>query len=187
MTDPIADGTRGSTAGVRQLRVVVTADDFDQALAFYRDVLGLTERAAFEDDGDARVAILDAGHATLELANPAQAAMIDRMEAGQRVSPHIRLAFEVDDARATTTRLSAAGAEVIGEPAVTPWNSLNSRLQGPAGIQLTLFEELGTTPVRHSLESLKYSPCTCVFRGKADGRDGRRGWPRRRLRIPKGD
>ncbi|MGH3267671.1 MAG: VOC family protein [Trebonia sp.] len=32
---------------VRQLRVVVTADDFDQAVAFYRDVLGLTEQAAF--------------------------------------------------------------------------------------------------------------------------------------------
>ena len=128
---------------VRQLRVVVTADDFDEAVAFYRDVLGLTERAAFQGDGDARVVILDAGHATLELANPAQAAMIDRVEAGQRVSPHIRLAFEVDDARAATAGLSAAGAEVIGGPAVTPWNSLNSRLRAPAGVQLTLFEELG--------------------------------------------
>ena len=138
MTDPIA--------GVRQLRVVVTADDFEQAVAFYRDVLGLTERAAFEGDGDARVAILDAGHATLEIANPAQAAMIDDIEAGQRVSPHIRLAFEVGDARSATARLAAAGADVIGAPAVTPWRSLNSRLRAPAGIQLTLFEELGDNP-----------------------------------------
>jgi catechol 2,3-dioxygenase-like lactoylglutathione lyase family enzyme len=128
-------------AGVRQLRVVVTADDFDQALTFYRDVLGLTERAAFEGDGDARVAILDAGHATLELANPAQAAMIDQIEIGQRVGPHIRLAFEVDDARAATATLAAAGAEIIAAPAVTPWNSLNSRLRAPADVQLTLFEE----------------------------------------------
>ena len=94
---------------VQKLRVVVTADDFDQAVAFYRDVLGLTEQAAFHGDGDARVVILDAGHATLELANPAQAAMIDGVEVGQRVSPHIRLAFEVDDARAATAGLSAAG------------------------------------------------------------------------------
>ncbi len=128
---------------VRQLRVVVTAEEFDEALAFYRDALGLTERAAFQGEGDARVVILDAGHATLELANPAQAAMIDEVEAGRRVGPHIRLAFEVDDARAATTRLSSAGAEVIGEPAVTPWRSLNARLQAPAGVQLTLFEELG--------------------------------------------
>ena len=109
---------------VRQLRVVVTAGDFDQALSFYRDVLGLTEQAALEGEGDARVVILDAGHATLELANPAQAAMIDRVEVGQRVSPHIRLAFEVDDTRTVTATLSAAGAEVIGGPAVTPWHSL---------------------------------------------------------------
>ncbi len=30
-------------------------------------------------------------------------------------------------------------------PAVTPWHSLNSRLRAPAGVQLTLFEELGGT------------------------------------------
>jgi lactoylglutathione lyase len=67
--------------------------------------------------------------------------MIDGAEVGRRVSPRIRLAFEVDDTRAATRQLSAAGAEVIGEPVVTPWKSLNSRLQAPAGIQLTLFEE----------------------------------------------
>ena len=97
---------------VRQLRVVVTADDFDEAVAFYRDVLGLTERAAFPGDGDARVVILDAGHATLELANPAQAAMIDRVEAGQRVSPHIRLAFEV--VHVTWQELFGDSARVAG-------------------------------------------------------------------------
>ncbi|MGH6657759.1 MAG: VOC family protein, partial [Actinocrinis sp.] len=28
-------------------------------------------------------------------------------------------------------------------PVITPWNSRNARLEGPAGLQLTLFEELG--------------------------------------------
>ena len=32
---------------VRQLRLVVLADDFDAALAFYRDVVGLDERQRF--------------------------------------------------------------------------------------------------------------------------------------------
>ena len=32
---------------VRELRLVVTAPDFDEALAFYRDVLGLSERLAY--------------------------------------------------------------------------------------------------------------------------------------------
>lgn len=36
-----------SPPSVLQLRVVIEADDFDDALAFYRDALGLSETAAF--------------------------------------------------------------------------------------------------------------------------------------------
>jgi catechol 2,3-dioxygenase-like lactoylglutathione lyase family enzyme len=123
------------------MRLVVTADDYDAALTFYRDVLGLPELGAFAGEGG-RVTILDAGRATLELTDPAHAAYIDRVEVGERVAGHIRVAFEVDDAEAATSRLTDAGARVIARPVVTPWNSLNSRLEAPAGLQLTLFEEL---------------------------------------------
>jgi predicted enzyme related to lactoylglutathione lyase len=127
---------------VREMRVVVTAEDYDEALRFYRDVLGLEERAAYNSP-DGRVTILEAGRATLELADPNQADFIDRVEVGRRVAGHIRIAFEVDDSAAATRRLAGAGAEVVAEPTRTPWNSLNARLEGPAGLQLTLFEELG--------------------------------------------
>ncbi len=133
-----------AAAPVRQLRVVVTAEDYEAALAFYRDALGLPQLAAFEGEGDARVAILDAGRATLEIANPAQVAMIDSVEVGRPVSPHIRIAFEVTDAKNMTRRLSAAGGQLIAAPRQTPWCSLNARLAGAAGLQLTLFEELGS-------------------------------------------
>lgn len=125
-----------------QLRLVVEAEDFEAALAFYRDALGLPEIAAFAGEGDARVAILDAGRATLELANPAQKRMIDRIEAAGRPSPRIRVAFEVADSRGVTRRLEAAGATVVAEPVETPWRSLNARLEAPADLTLTLFEEL---------------------------------------------
>ncbi len=128
--------------GVLQMRVVVEVDDFDEAVRFYRDVLGLRESAAFEGDGDARVMILEAGRATFELANKSQVDMIDAVEVGRRVSPHIRLAFEVPDAAATTDSLTSNGARLIAPPTETPWRSLNSRLDGPAGLQLTLFQEL---------------------------------------------
>ena len=127
---------------VREMRVVVTAEDYDEALRFYRDVLGLAEREAYNSP-DGRVTILEAGRATLELADPNQASFIDRVEVGRRVAGHIRVAFEVDDSVETTQRLAAAGAEVVAEPTRTPWNSLNARLRAPAGLQLTLFEELG--------------------------------------------
>ncbi|MFF4029317.1 VOC family protein [Streptomyces sviceus] len=127
---------------VRELRLVVTAEDYDEALRFYRDVLGLPERAAFASDGG-RVTILEAGRATLEITDPNHAAFIDEVEVGKRVAGHIRVAFEVDDSRAATARLAEAGAEVVAEPTRTPWNSLNSRLEAPGSLQLTLFTELG--------------------------------------------
>ena len=129
-------------SGVSQLRVVVTVGDYDAALAFYRDTLGLPEIGAFTSPGG-RIAILDAGRATLELADPKHAENIDAAEVGRRVAPKIRIAFEVDDATAATNAARAAGAVVVAEPIHTPWNSLNSRLEAPGGLQLTLFTELG--------------------------------------------
>lgn len=122
--------------------MVVEAADYDAAVAFYRDVLGLPEQAAFQGDGDARVVILDAGRATLEIANPAQKRMIDDVEVGRQVSPALRVAFEVDDAVATTGALAGAGAEVLAPPTQTPWRSINARLQAPAGLHITVFQEV---------------------------------------------
>jgi catechol 2,3-dioxygenase-like lactoylglutathione lyase family enzyme len=123
-----------------ELRLVLTVDDVDEALALYRDALGLSEREAWEGEGEgARIAILDAGRATLELVNEAQAAAIDAIEVGERVAGPVRIAFEVDDSSAVAVRLVAAGAEQLAEPVVTPWNDRNVRLRAPDGMQLTLF------------------------------------------------
>jgi catechol 2,3-dioxygenase-like lactoylglutathione lyase family enzyme len=134
--------THANRRSVIQMRVVVEAEDYDEAVRFYRDVLGLPEEAAFEGDGGARVAILDAGRATLEIANPAQKRMIDAVEVGRDVAPKIRVAFEVADGPATTDELVSAGAALIAAPRETPWRSLNSRLAAPAGLQITIFQEL---------------------------------------------
>lgn len=134
------------TSKVRQLRVIVRADDFEAAVAFYRDALGLCEEAAFDDLSGARVVIFDAGRATLEIANPEQVRMIDDIEVGRPVSPHIRIAFEVDDVLRYTQALTDAGGTVIAPATETPWRTRNSRLDAPAGLQLTLFQQLGGRP-----------------------------------------
>ena len=139
--------------GVLQMRLVVEAEDYDDAVRFYRDVLGLPEQRAFEGEGSARVTILDAGRATLELANPAQKRMIDEVEVGRPVAPKLRVAFEVADGAAMTDALVDAGAELIASLTETPWRSLNSRLAAPAGLQITLFEEL------ESVEERAERPC----------------------------
>lgn len=127
---------------VRQLRLCVTASDYDQALHFYRDVLGLPEQASYTSPGG-HVTILEAGVATLELADPAYAEYIDQVEVGSRVAGPLRVAFEVTDTPAVTERLAAAGADVMAAPTRTPWHSLNARLAAPAGLQVTIFAELG--------------------------------------------
>lgn len=136
--------TESDGAGVVEMRLVITAQDYDAALEFYRDVLGLPEQAAFSS-ADGHVTVLQAGRATLELADPGHADYIDEVEVGSRVAGHIRVAFQVTDADGATRRLTGAGAELIAAPTVTPWNSKNSRLAAPAGLQLTLFEELDET------------------------------------------
>jgi predicted enzyme related to lactoylglutathione lyase len=136
---------------VHQLRLVVEAEDFEAAVAFYRDVLGLPEQAAFSSGDDARVVILDAGRATLELANPAQKRLIDEVEVGRDVAPRIRVAFEVDDSAAVTGRLVAAGAEQVAPPTLTPWRSLNARLDAPAGLHITVFQETVSLAERENL------------------------------------
>ena len=131
---------------VKALRLVVETEDFDAALAFYRDALGLPEQESYEGDGGARVSILGIASATLELSNPAQVRLIDEVEVGRPASrPYplsIRVAFEVVDAAATTTALEAAGATVVAPPTVTPWRSLNARLEAPGGLQITAYQEL---------------------------------------------
>jgi catechol 2,3-dioxygenase-like lactoylglutathione lyase family enzyme len=126
-----------------ELRLVVTADDYEAALHLYRDVLGLRQTDVFSSPGG-RVTLLDAGRATIELADPPHAAYVDEVEVGRRVAGHIRVAFQVPDAANATEELAAAGATVLAPPTVTPWNSLNSRLDAAGGLQLTLFEELGS-------------------------------------------
>jgi uncharacterized glyoxalase superfamily protein PhnB len=137
-----------STPRVRQLRLIIQTDDFDRALSFYHDALGLPAQPAFEGHGDARVAILNAGSATVEISNDAQVALIDEVEAGGRPSDRLRVAFEVDDTPTLTSELVTAGAELEAEARETPWRSINSRLRDADGVQLTLFQEQVTLDER---------------------------------------
>ncbi|HEU5362827.1 MAG TPA: VOC family protein [Gaiellaceae bacterium] len=123
---------------VKELRLALTVADFDQALAFYRDELGLPVRDLWVAEGSKGV-LLEAGRATLELFDEGQAAMVDEIEVGRRVAGAVRIAFEVDDSRAVAERLETAGAERLGGPVETPWHDVNVRLAAPDGMQLTLF------------------------------------------------
>jgi uncharacterized glyoxalase superfamily protein PhnB len=125
-------------AEITELRVALTVSEFDEALAFYRDSLGLPQLADWSSEAG-RVVVLEAGRATLELLDDDQAYTVDEIEAGERVSGTVRLALEVTDSDAMARRLVAAGAEEVAPAVTTPWGDRNARVRTPDGMQLTLF------------------------------------------------
>ncbi|NLE52100.1 MAG: VOC family protein [Chloroflexi bacterium] len=128
---------------VRELRLALTVENYDELVRFYRDVFGLPEIQSW-DNPTGRGIILDAGHATLELLSTDQTDLVDRVEVGEEgVSGPVRLALEVEDSVEMSQRLTGAGAEHVGGPVVTPWRHRNIRLRAPDGMQLTLFTVLG--------------------------------------------
>jgi tRNA(Arg) A34 adenosine deaminase TadA/catechol 2,3-dioxygenase-like lactoylglutathione lyase family enzyme len=141
-----ADAGDVAPRAVSELRLAVTVDDFDIAIAFYRDTFGLPQVEAWATP-EGRGAVLDAGRATLELIDGPQAELIDAVEVGRRVAGPIRVALEVADSTTMADRLTAAGAAHLGEgPVVTPWRHRNVRLAAPGDLQLTLFTVLPPEP-----------------------------------------
>ena len=139
---PTIDSMTDAQIAVQELRITLTVDDFDAAVRLYRDALGLPEVADWSSD-QGRVLLLDAGRATLELFDEAQAAMVDDLEVGERVSGKVRLALQVPDADAAASTLVAAGATAVAPAVDTPWGDRNARVAAPDGMQLTLFTLAG--------------------------------------------
>ena len=135
--------TPNSKPPVLELRVALTASDYERFVKFYCDGLGL-EPAALWNNGQGRALILDMGNATLEIFDEIQAETIDQLEAEQRISGQIRFALEVPDLKAAMERLLAHGATLVHPHIITPWGDYNVRLQDPDGMQITLFQKPAT-------------------------------------------
>ena len=123
---------------VFELRVALTVEDFDKAVAFYRDGLDLDPGELWTDNG--RGQMFRAGRGTLEIFDLGYAVNVDQLEVGEHVSGQIRFAFEVPDVQAAMQRALEYGATLVHEPVLTPWNDLNVRLRSPEGLQITLYQ-----------------------------------------------
>ena len=123
---------------ISELRVAITVEEFERAVAFYRDGLGLDPAELWTNNGMGQMFL--AGRATLEIFDADYAAHIDQLETGQRVSGRIRFAFQVDDVQAAVARALDYGASLVHEPVLTPWNDLNARVRSPEGQQITLYQ-----------------------------------------------
>jgi predicted enzyme related to lactoylglutathione lyase len=124
---------------VLELRVALTVADYERAVKFYSEGLGI-QPSQFWDSDQGRALVLDMGRATLEVFDEEQADTIDRLEAGRRVSGQVRFALQVPDLQAAVERLLAHGATLVHPPVMTPWGDYNVRLQDPEGMQISLFQ-----------------------------------------------
>jgi uncharacterized glyoxalase superfamily protein PhnB len=124
---------------VLELRVALTAADYERMVEFYCQGLGI-EPAQLWTTGNSRAVLLELGHASLEIFNESQAELVDEIEVGQRVSGPIRFALQVPDVEAAVARLVEHGAVLVNGPLITPWGDRNARVQAPDGMQITLFE-----------------------------------------------
>lgn len=124
---------------VKELRIILTVENLDEVIRFYRDVAGLeTSKEWHEATGNG--IILDAGRASLELVDSKHAARIDEIETGQRMAGPVRLALNVgQDIASATEKLSAGGAKQLAEITQAPWSKV-VRMEDPAGMQFTVFE-----------------------------------------------
>lgn len=124
---------------ILELRVALTVAEFERAVKFYCDGLGIEPAAIWNNDGG-QALMLNMGNATLEIFDEKQAQVIDQLEAEKRVSGQIRFALQVPDLQAALKRLLAHGATLVHPPVTTPWGDYNVRLQDPDGMQITLFQ-----------------------------------------------
>ena len=74
---------------------------------------------------------------------------MDQTEVGHRSAGTIRFASGVRDTKLRTEAAIAAGATLVAEPTLTPWETLNARLDSGEGFQLTLFSPVGGSASDH--------------------------------------
>lgn len=118
--------------------VNVTVNDVDEALAFYRDTLGLEVRNDVASGGFRWVTLGSAAQPGVEIvlsephAGRSQAdgdAMQELLTKGALPM----LVFRSDDLDAVFEAARAAGAEVLQEPTDQPWGPRDCALRDPSG------------------------------------------------------
>jgi predicted enzyme related to lactoylglutathione lyase len=125
---------------IKELRIILTVENLDELIKFYRDVAGM-EASKEWHEATGNGIILDAGRASLELIDKDHAARIDEIEVGKRVAGPVRLALRVSgDINTSTDTFVRGGAISLAQPTKAPWSYV-ARIEDPGGMQITLFTE----------------------------------------------
>ena len=81
---------------VKELRIILTVDNLEEIIHFYREVAGLQVSKEWHETNGNGI-ILEAGKASLELIDHKHAATIDELEVGTRIAGSVRLALNIGE------------------------------------------------------------------------------------------
>jgi lactoylglutathione lyase len=125
------------TLRLRSASPSFTVDDLQRSLAFYRDVLGFTERERWERDGALHGVELVAGSVSVFLAQDDWQKGHDRVK-GQGFRIYCDTAQDVD---AIARRIQERGGTLAEEPKDQPWGGRDFAVVDPDGFKITISSE----------------------------------------------
>jgi uncharacterized glyoxalase superfamily protein PhnB len=134
MSTDSAKRSKPETFRGRALQASITANDLQESLAWYRDVVGFVVQQEHERDGKVVAVSLVAGGVRLVLGQDDGAKGWDRKK-GEGLSLLITTAQDVDELAA---RIKESGGTLDTEPTDAPWGPRIFRLIDPNGIKLTI-------------------------------------------------
>jgi len=143
---------QGDRTYISELRLIIECDDWDGAVALYRDALGLRQIQGYQGDTEAQM-ILDVGRASIELVHP-YLPKVDSAPAELSAPPvpRTRLAFRTTRASALIERLEEAGATRVEGPKLNAKETLNVRLVAPDHMPITVFRPMGDSEFAEAAE-----------------------------------
>jgi len=134
-------------AGVAEI-----VEDVNQALAFYRDTLGLQVE---KQDGDDYAMLSVPGVLHFGIWNRGHAAesVYGSREQADRIPLGFTLEFEVDDVQDAATSIDGDGQEVAQAPREEPWGQKTFRMLSPGGSLLGFAETPWARKVTQQLDT----------------------------------
>jgi uncharacterized glyoxalase superfamily protein PhnB len=133
----LAERRQPESLRLRSASPSFTVNDLQKSLAFYRDVLGFTEKERWERDGALHGVELVAGSVGVFLAQDDWEKGRDRPK-GQGFRIYCDTAQDVDD---LARRIQERGGTLAEEPKDQPWGGRDFAVVDPDGFKITISSE----------------------------------------------
>ena len=127
--------------GVNRAGAIIAVSDFAASLRFYRDQLGLTEAAVYDDPpyatltaAGARISLAEQGHPAPDRPN------VELLAPADRTIANVVLVLEVGDAEAARRELASRGVEFLADSYRPPWGGCRFFCVDPDGYLVEIEE-----------------------------------------------